>query len=134
MFFPWQQIIQSKPRNVILPSVISFLSLYIMSKLLEELFFVVKCIKWVFSQFKDIRFALKHSCMCWRILLASFLNFIRSGFEIIRLVSSANRTILLFLFIKCGKSNIYRRKSKGPSIDPWGTPWVILPQWEIEIK
>jgi len=67
-------------------------------------------------------------------LLASSLNFIGSGFEIIRLVSSANRTVLLFLFIECGKSFVCRRKSKGPSIDPGGTPWVISPQSEIEIK
>jgi hypothetical protein len=52
----------------------------------------------------------------------------------IRLVSSANRTILLFLFVKKGKSFIYRRKSEGPSIDPWGTPWVILPHSETETE
>ena len=41
-------------------------------------------------------------------MLASSLNFIGSGSEIIRLVSSANKTILLFLFIECGKSFIYK--------------------------
>jgi hypothetical protein len=50
----------------------------------------------------------------------------------IKLVSSANKTIFLLLFVKSGKSFMYRRKSKGPSTDPWGTPWVILPQTEIE--
>jgi hypothetical protein len=132
-FFHDSKLSRVKPRNFYTVSC-SYLSLYIISKLLKELFFVVKCIKWVFSQFKDIRFSLNHSCICWRILLASSLNFIRSGFEIIILVSLANRTILLFLFIECGKSFIYRRKSKGPSIDPWGTRWVISPQSEIEIK
>ena len=48
----------------------------------------------------------------------SSLKFIGSGFEIIKLVSPANGTILLFLFIECGKSFIYRRKSKEPNIDP----------------
>jgi hypothetical protein len=52
----------------------------------------------------------------------------------IKLVSSANKTILLLLFVKRGKSFMYRRKSKGPSTDPWGTPWVILPQPEIEAE
>jgi len=65
---------------------------------------------------------LNHVCICWRILLASFLKFIGSGFEIIRLVSSANKTIFLLLFVKEGKSFMYRKKSRGPSIDPWGTP------------
>jgi hypothetical protein len=50
----------------------------------------------------------------------------------IRLLSSANKTILLLLFVKEGKSFMYRRKSKGPSIDPWETPWVILPQSETK--
>ena len=41
-------------------------------------------------------------------------KFIGSGFEIIRLVSSANKTILLFLFIECGKSFIYiEGKARG---------------------
>jgi len=45
----------------------------------------------------------------------------------IRLVSSANKTILLLLSVREGRSFMYKRKSKGPSIDPWGTPWVVLP-------
>ena len=94
-----------------LSTVVNFLSVYVMSKLLKKLFFVVKCIKWVLSRFKDIKLALNHSCICWRILLTSSLKLIGSGFEIIKLVSSANRTILLFLFIECGKSFIYKRKS-----------------------
>ena len=130
-FFHDSELSRVKPRNFIPSTVVSFLSLYIMSNLLLGLFFVVKCIKWIFFQFKDIKLALNHSCIYWRILLASSLNFIGSGFEIIRLVSSANKTILLFLFIECGKSFIYKRKSKGPSIEPWGTPWVPSPQSEM---
>ena len=52
----------------------------------------------------------------------------------IKLVSSANKTILSLLFVKEGKSFMYRRKSKGPSIDPWGTPWVTLPQSETVVE
>jgi hypothetical protein len=40
----------------------------------------------------------------------------------IRLVSTAIRTILVSLFVKEGKSFMYRRKSKGHNIDSWGTP------------
>jgi hypothetical protein len=97
-----------------------------MSKSTSDLFFVTKCIKQVFSQFRDIRLALNHVCICWRILLTSFLKFIVSGFEMNKLVSSANKTILLLLFVKRGKLFMYKRKSKGPSTDPWGTPWVSL--------
>jgi hypothetical protein len=48
----------------------------------------------------------------------------------IKLVSSASRTILLLLFVKEGKLFMYRRKNKRPNMDPWGTPWVILPHSE----
>jgi len=118
-----------KPRDCILSTVVVY---YV--KVTKGIIFCCKIHKVSFSQFKDIRFVLNHSCIGWRILLASSLNFIGSGIQIVRLVSSANRTILLFLFIECGKSFIYRRKSKGPRIDPWGTPWVIWPQSDIEIK
>jgi hypothetical protein len=62
------------------------------------------------------------------------MKFIGSGFEMIRLVSSANKTILLLLFVKEGKLFMYRRKNKGPSINPWGTPWVILLQSETKAE
>ena len=38
------------------------------------------------------------------------------------LVSSANSTTLFWLGITLGKSFMYNRKSRGPKIDPWGTP------------
>ena len=52
----------------------------------------------------------------------------------IKLVSSANKIILLLLSVREGRSFMNRRKSKGPSIDPWGTPWVILPHSEEEAR
>jgi len=99
-----------------------------------ELFFVEKYIKSLFSQFNDIKLVLNHFCICLRILLASFLKFIGSGSEMMKLVSSANKTILLLLSVWEGRSFMYRRKSKGPSIDPWGTPWVVLPHSETKFK
>jgi len=87
-----------------------------------------------FSQFKDIRFVANHSCISCRALFASFLKFTGSGFEIIKLVSSATKTKLLLVFTREGRSFIYKRKSRGPSIDPWGTPCVILPQSETDLE
>jgi hypothetical protein len=111
------------------------LSLYVTSNSLRELVFVKKMHKTsFFSQFKDIKLVLNQFCIWWRTLLASFLKFIGSGFQMIRLVSSANKTILLLLFVKESKSFMYRRKSKGHSINRWGTPWVILPQSETEVQ
>ena len=66
------------------------------------------------SQFNDIKLVSNHFCICWRILLASFLKFIGSGFEMMKLVSSANKTILLLLPVREGRSFMYKRKSKGP--------------------
>jgi len=105
-----------------------------MSKSFKELFFVEKYIKLLFSQFNDIKLVSNHFCICWRILLASFLKFIGSGFEMIKLVPSANKTILLLLSMRKGRSFMYRKKSKGSSIDPWGTPWVVLPHSESEFE
>jgi hypothetical protein len=44
------------------------------------------------------------------------------------LVSSANRIGLDFPLINIGRSFIKRRKSKGPRMEPWGTPCITLAQ------
>jgi hypothetical protein len=46
------------------------------------------------------------------------------------LVSSANIMGSDKLFIVGGRSFMYIMKSKGPRIDPWGTPCFIVPQFE----
>ena len=57
-FFHDSELSRVTPTNFTLSTIVNFLSLYIISKLLlQKLFFVAKCIKWVFSQFKDIRLA-----------------------------------------------------------------------------
>jgi len=38
------------------------------------------------------------------------------------------------LSVREGRSFMYKRKSKGPSINPWGTPWVVLPHPETEFE
>ena len=55
----------------------------------------------------------------------SFLNFWRLELVIITLVSSANRTGLDTLDMILGRSLIFRRKNRGPSMEPWGTPCLI---------
>jgi hypothetical protein len=48
----------------------------------------------------------------------SFLNIWVSELEIIKLVSTAYNTGFDILDIKFGMSFIYKRKSRGPSMDP----------------
>ena len=43
--FHESELSRVKPRNFMLSTVVSFLSLYVMSKLLKKLFYVVKIIK-----------------------------------------------------------------------------------------
>jgi hypothetical protein len=50
--------------------------------------------------------------------------------EIKTLVSSANIMGCDKLFIVGGRSFMYIIKSKGPRIDPWGTPCFTVPQSE----
>jgi len=49
---------------------------------------------------------------------------------IMRLVSSAYSTNLAFLAIAVGKSFMYNKKSKGPRIEPCGTPCLTSSQFE----
>jgi hypothetical protein len=50
--------------------------------------------------------------------------------EIITLVLSANIMGFAKVFIVGGRSFMYIMKSKGPRIDPWGTPCFNVPQFE----
>ena len=72
--------------------------------------------------------------MSWMILLTLFSKFVGLGLVIIILVSYANKTILELSFVICGKSLMQSRKGSGPSIDPWGTPYVISPQFEHKLE
>jgi hypothetical protein len=54
----------------------------------------------------------------------SFSNCTLSGFEIIRLVSSANRIGVVKFDIVFGKSFMCIKKKRGPNIDPCRTPSV----------
>jgi hypothetical protein len=53
--------------------------------------------------------------------------------EIMTLVSSENimgSVKVFIIFIVGGRSFMYIIKSKGPRIDPYGTPCFIVPQFE----
>jgi len=52
----------------------------------------------------------------------SFSNCKLSGFEIIKLVSSANRSGVDKSGVAFGTSFMYSKKKRGPNIDPYGTP------------
>jgi hypothetical protein len=54
--------------------------------------------------------------------------------EIITLVSSVNTMSSDEVFIVGGRSFIYIMKSKGPRIDPWGTPCFTIPHFEENIS
>jgi len=54
----------------------------------------------------------------------SFSNICLSELVIIKLVSSAYRTGLDMSDITFGNTLTYNRKSRGPSMDLWGTPSV----------
>ena len=56
-------------------------------------------------------------------VLTNFCNSIQFPLEIDKTVSSAKRVGLNADAF--GKSFKYRAKSKGPSDDPWGTPWIV---------
>jgi hypothetical protein len=59
-----------------------------------------------------------------------FSNIWLSELVIIRLLSSAYKIGLDISDITCGMSLTYRRKSRGPSMDPRGTPSVIISHLE----
>jgi hypothetical protein len=50
--------------------------------------------------------------------------------EIMTLVSSVNIMGSVKVFFVGGRSFMHIVKSKGPRIDPWGTPCFIVPQFE----
>ena len=49
------------------------------------------------------------------------------------LVSSANKTGTVFLFMTAGKSFMYKRNSVGPNNEPCGTPYLIIAQYETAV-
>jgi len=86
----------------------------------------LKCKRHVFSMLRDRRLALNHEFKSERVLYSTVLSSAWFELVIIELVSSAKSTIFEFIPANKGKSFIYIINSKGPRIEPWGTPCVTV--------
>ena len=83
-----------------------------------------------FLQFKDKWFALNH---LFKVMKTMSMFLFKSGMSVWVnkiLVSSAKIIGDEVVFIILGKSFIYNKKRRGPKIEPWGTPCLILAQFE----
>ena len=102
-----------RPRNFVLSTMAIVLFPCRLPKPLREPFLVTNGIKWVLSRFKENKLASDQSFVSWVILWRYSLKLRGSGFVIITLVSSANRTILEFSFV------IWRRSlyKEGRAVD-----------------
>jgi hypothetical protein len=86
--------------------------------------------KWGLSKFSEMLLVVNHS---FKYSDTTFMSFVKS--EVLDwvntvLVASANKTGLDLFLTKFDKSFTWRRKSKGPSMDPFGTLTFILLQFE----
>jgi hypothetical protein len=97
---------------------------YDMVRSVAFVFLVKNWRKLVFSKFNTNILIWNHLFNHCTAEFISFSNNLISEFVIIRLVSSAYKTGLETSDITLGISLMYKVKSKGPSMDPWGTPTV----------
>jgi hypothetical protein len=123
-----------KPRNF----VFLLLVIRLFSNIIFEsgiwLFFVRNCKQVVLSRFRDNRLFLNHSLTSAKILLSLLANSVGLGLLIMKMVSSAYNTNLVLLAFTKGKSFMYNRKSKGPRIEPCGTPYLTSSQCELVLS
>jgi len=73
---------------------------------------------------------LNHSLTSAKILFNLLANSVGLGLVVMKLISSAYSTYLAFLAVTEGKSFTYNKKSKGPRIEPCGTPCLRISQFE----
>jgi hypothetical protein len=98
-----------------------------------------KCIELVWLKFSDKELTINHLFILSGIVFNTFSCSTISELEHCMLVSSAYKIGFDILFIKYDKSLIYKRKSKGPSIEPCGTHYIqfatkaIIPDTSIII-
>ena len=83
-----------------------------------------KIIQCVFYTFNDNLFALSHSAMANESLLTQVCKLSKSVPLANKFVPSAKSNGMVFTHAE-QRSMIYIRKSKGPSMDPCGTPYLI---------
>jgi hypothetical protein len=96
------------------------------------LFFVLKCMKWVFSVFNDKQLFLNHSFTLPRTDSLFTRKSTKLWWVQSMHVSSANKTGIAFLFMTNGNSFMYKRNSVGPNTEPCGTPCLITAQFETK--
>ena len=59
----------------------------------------------------------------------------REGVDVMRAVSSANWLQVVLVFVQVwGRSMAQKRKSRGPSTEPWGTPAGMGSQDDVVSK
>jgi hypothetical protein len=93
---------------------------------LQKCFFVINSTYWVFLKFKDSKLAAKHLFNWLNVDVISLLKSVWLRWVTIRLVLSANSTGLWLFPNILARSFIYKRKSSGPNMDPWGTPHLTF--------
>jgi hypothetical protein len=103
-----------------------------MFKLTDILLSVVKCTQFVLLKFKDNWFALSHLFKVVKTMQMFLLRSIRLEWAN-EIPVSAKIIGTEVLFIILGKSFIYKRKSRGPKIEPCGTPCLTLAQSETSL-
>jgi hypothetical protein len=91
--------------------------------------------KYVLLKFNVSKLSLNHFVRFLKSKEAEVSKSTGLSLLMIILVSSAKITgLYLLTTLRCdmakGKSFIYSRNNNGPKIDPWGTPFLILPQQE----
>ena len=79
----------------------------------------------VLVSFSESLLPLSHWTKCFNSLLMTDSIVPSSLLENIRLISSAKWWMIDFQNAYC-RSLIYRRNNKGPRVDSWGTPHVIV--------
>ena len=82
-----------------------------------------KIINFVLSECNTSLLVLKNSQTFLSSVFTMLIRTFRSSWENSNVVSSANNNVRNL--DARGKSFIYKRKSRGPKMDPWGTPRVI---------
>ena len=99
------------------------------------LLFLWNNIYFVFCTFKVSLFAFNHECTCWSSLFKTtyLLSDVISSKQQNSVVSSAYIKKLNIL-LELGKSFIYIKNKRGPSIDPCGTPLRIDFMSEIHVS
>ena len=122
------------PKNVMLV-ILDLILLSQMTLMAICEFLVKKCMRLVFSEFSENKFALNQLLIPVNAPLMSFIKLIGLGLVMIRFVSSGNKTNLDLLLVSLVLvifviSLLYCKNNNDPSIEPCSTPYFTIPQLE----